>query len=164
MWLIKHTETLLRKKDCCTIHCYLLRTKDCCTYSLYILKSSTWSPPELRHLLYCRISFCKPVSKKSAVCRLSHMLIPSVNSLLLKCCDQNPKPVLQFGMSIQVVVTRNKILAVRSVVKQLPVEMLQLYSSGNSSTCVQACIVMERYYTRFQHSIPFILNGLTQFI
>jgi hypothetical protein len=88
---------------------------------------------------------------KSTACELSHILIPSVNSsLLLKCCDQNPNPVLQFGMNKQVVVIQNKILAVRSVAKQLPVEMPQLCSSGNSSTC-------QRRSTTPDFSIPFHL-------
>jgi hypothetical protein len=34
--------------------------------------------------------FCMPVSSKSAVCELSQVLTPSINSsLLLKCCDPN---------------------------------------------------------------------------
>jgi dTDP-4-amino-4,6-dideoxygalactose transaminase len=50
---------------------------------------STWSLPELRHL-YWGISFCMPVSEKSAACELSLILTPSISySLLLKCCDPN---------------------------------------------------------------------------
>jgi hypothetical protein len=30
-------------------------------------------------------SLCIPVSKKSAVCELGHILTPSINSLLLRC-------------------------------------------------------------------------------
>jgi hypothetical protein len=44
---------------------------------------------ELRHL-YQGISFCTPVSKKSAACEFSHVLTPSINSsLLLNHCDPN---------------------------------------------------------------------------
>jgi hypothetical protein len=51
-------------------------------------------------------------------CELSHILTPSINSpLLLKHCD------LRVG--IQVVAAQSEIRAVRRVVKQLPVEMLQ---------------------------------------
>jgi hypothetical protein len=39
---------------------------------------------ELRHLTYRGISFCMPVSKKSATFELSHILTPSINSSLLK--------------------------------------------------------------------------------
>jgi hypothetical protein len=57
-------------------------------------------------------------------------------------------------------VTQSEIRAVRRVVKQLPVEMLQQYSSVNS--CMRICIVMEEHYTGCQHSTPFVLNGPTQ--
>jgi hypothetical protein len=44
----------------------------------------------LRHLLYWGISFCMPVSKKSAACDLSHVLTPTItSSLLSKWCDPN---------------------------------------------------------------------------
>jgi hypothetical protein len=60
-----------------------------------------------------------PKSKKSAACELAQVSTPSINSsLLLKRLDLN-----QFFR--QVVVTRSEIRAVRRVVKQLPVEMLQ---------------------------------------
>jgi hypothetical protein len=70
------------------------------------------------------------------------------------------KPILQVGK--QVVVARSEIRAVRRVVRQLPVEMLQQCSSANS--CMQTHIVMEEYYkyTACQHSMPFVLNGPTQ--
>jgi hypothetical protein len=58
--------------------------------STYLSYFSIWSPPKLRHLPYQGISFCMPVSKKSAACELIHDLTPSINSsLLLKCCDPN---------------------------------------------------------------------------
>jgi hypothetical protein len=72
------------------------------------------SPPELRQL-YQGISFCTPVSKKSAACELGHVLTPSINAL----CSQT---VFQVGK--QVIVARSVIMDVRMVVKQLPVEML----------------------------------------
>jgi hypothetical protein len=39
-----------------------------------------------------------PSSRKSATCELSHVLSPSINFLLLKCCDC--KPVLQVGKQV----------------------------------------------------------------
>jgi hypothetical protein len=54
----------------------------------YLSYFSMQSPPELRHLSYRRISFCMPVTKKSAGVELSHVLTPPINSsLLLKRCD-----------------------------------------------------------------------------
>jgi hypothetical protein len=45
---------------------------------------------ELRHLSYRGISFCVSVLEKSAVCELSEVLKPSINSSLqLKRCDRN---------------------------------------------------------------------------
>jgi hypothetical protein len=35
------------------------------------------------------VSFCMPVSEKSAACELSHVLTHSINSLLLRHCDPN---------------------------------------------------------------------------
>jgi hypothetical protein len=68
-------------------------------------------------------------SMKSAACELKHVLPPSINSsLLLKHFD--PKPLLQVGK--QVVVAQSEIRVVRRVVKQLPVETLQQYSSASS--------------------------------
>jgi hypothetical protein len=69
------------------------------------------------------------------------------------------QPVLQIGK--QVVVTRSEIRAVRSVVKQLPVEMLQQWSSV--SCCTWTCIIMEEHYTIYQHSTPFFLNDPMHF-
>jgi hypothetical protein len=60
-----------------------------------------------------------------------------------------------------VVVTRSETRALRRVVRQLPVEMLQQCSSA--SNCMQTCIVIEKHYTGCQHSAPFVLNGPTQF-
>jgi hypothetical protein len=55
---------------------------------------------------------------------------------------------------------RSEIGVVRRVVKKLPVEMLQQFSSASS--CIRKCIVMEHYdYTVCQHSTPFVLNGPT---
>jgi hypothetical protein len=62
-----------------------------------------------------------------------------------------------------VVVAQSKITAVRSVVRQLPVEMLQQCSSGSSCTHMPMHIVMEEHYTVCQHSTPFVLNGSMQF-
>jgi hypothetical protein len=91
-----------------------------------------------------------PVSKQSASCELSHVLTPSINSLLLKCCYPN-----------QMVVACSEIWALRKVLKQLPVEMIQQCPSA--STCMQTSIVMEEHYTGCQHSTLFFLNSLTQF-
>jgi hypothetical protein len=64
--------------------------------------------------------------------------------------------VLQVGK--QVVVARSEIRAVRKVVKQRPVEMLQQYSSASS--CIRMRIVMEVHYTRCQHSTPLFWMAL----
>jgi hypothetical protein len=58
-------------------------------------------------------------------------------------------------------VTQSEIRAVRRVVKQLLLEMLQQCSSA--SICMQMCIVMEEQYTKCQHSMPCVLNGPKQF-
>jgi hypothetical protein len=91
-----------------------------------------------------------PVSKKFASCELSQVLTPSVSSYeaLLS------QPVLQVGK--QVVVAWSKIRALRRVVKQLPVKMLQQCTSVNSFEWT--CFVMEEHYTGCQHSTPFALN------
>jgi hypothetical protein len=69
-------------------------------------------------------------------------LTPSINfSLLLKHCD----PKQFFGKVKEVVITRSEIRALRRLVKQLPVEMLQQCSSVSS--CMQMRIVMEEHYT-----------------
>jgi hypothetical protein len=60
-----------------------------------------------------------------------------------------------------VVVVQSEMRAVRRVVKQLPVEMLQQCLSASS--CMRMCSVMEELYTVCQHSTPFILNGPVQF-
>jgi hypothetical protein len=81
-----------------------------------------------------------PVWKKSAACDYTfHQLLIIVEALW-------SHPVLQ--ISKQVVVTQNKIRAVRRVVKQLPVEMLQKCSSMSSG--MQTCIVTEEHYTGWQ--------------
>jgi hypothetical protein len=59
-----------------------------------------------------------------------------------------------------VVFAWSEIRAVRRVVKQLLVEMLQHYSSA--SICMWTLLVMEEHYTGFQHSTPFILDGPMQ--
>jgi hypothetical protein len=56
-----------------------------------------------------------------------------------------------------VVVARREIRALRRVVKQFPVEMLQECSSLNG--CMGTRNVMEEHYSRCQHSVPFVLNG-----
>jgi hypothetical protein len=47
------------------------------------------------------------------------------------------------------------------VVKQLPAEMLLQCSSVSS--CMQHGLSWRSTGTRYQHSTPFVLNGLTQF-
>jgi hypothetical protein len=69
------------------------------------------------------------------------------------------QPVLQAGK--QVVVTQSEIRAVRMMVKQLPVEMVQQCS--RASSCMRTHFVMEKHYTRCQHSTPFVLFGPMQF-
>jgi hypothetical protein len=70
------------------------------------------------------------------------------------------QPVLQVGK--QVVVTRRKIRAVRRVVKQLPVKVLQQCSSASS--CMRTCIFIWENFTECQHSTSLVLNDSTQFI
>jgi hypothetical protein len=62
-------------------------------------------------------------------------------------------PVLQVGK--QEVVARSEIMAVRRVVKQLPVEMLQQRSSASS--CVRMRTVTEEYYTGCQYFTLFLV-------
>jgi hypothetical protein len=93
-----------------------------------------------------------PISKKSDACELSHVLAPSMKSL--------SQPVIQVGK--QVVVTWSKIRAVRTVATQLPVPMLQ--QSSSVSSCMEMLIVMDGFYTRYQHSMPFVMNGPVQFL
>jgi hypothetical protein len=68
-------------------------------------------------------------------------------------------PVLQVGK--QVVVAWSEIMAVRSVVRQLPFEMLQQCSCDSS--CMRTHIVMDEHYTVCRHSTPFVLNRPTEF-
>jgi hypothetical protein len=88
--------------------------------------------------MYRGISFCVPVSKKSAAFELSHVLY----------CETLKE---NFHRAIQ-----NK------VVKQLPVEVLQQCSSASS--CMRTHIGMEEHYTGCQHYKPFVLNDPMQFI
>jgi hypothetical protein len=95
---------------------------------------------------------CMAVSK-SAVYELSHVLIPSISSSTVEALWS--QPVLHLGQ--QVLAARSEIRAVRRVVKQLPVEMIQQCLSANS--CMRARIVVDEHYTECQHSDPFPLNG-----
>jgi hypothetical protein len=105
---------------------------------------------QLRHLSYRGIRLCIPVSIKSTTCEFSHVLTHTTNSsLLLKCCD--PKPVLHVRK--QVIVAWSEIRAVRKVVKQLPVEMLQLRSSASSALSWRS--------TTLDISIPCLLFWMT---
>jgi hypothetical protein len=56
-----------------------------------------------------------------------------------------------------VAVSERKIRAVRRMVKQLPAEMLQQYSSANSF--MQMPIIMLEQYAGCVYSTPFILNS-----
>jgi hypothetical protein len=67
----------------------------------------------------------------------------TVHQLLIIAEGLWSHPVLQLGK--QVVVAWSKIRAVRSVIKQLPVEILQHCSSASS--CIQKHTVMEEHYT-----------------
>jgi hypothetical protein len=69
------------------------------------------------------------------------------------------QPILQLGK--QVAVAESEIRAVRRVVKQLPVEMLQQCLSASS--CLWMGTVMEEHIFTCQHSTPFILNDSMQF-
>jgi hypothetical protein len=73
----------------------------------------------------------------------------------------SPQQVLQVRK--QMSVTRSKIRAVRSVVKQFLAEELQQCSS--ESRCMRTRIVMEEHYeyTVCQHSMLFALNWPTQY-
>jgi hypothetical protein len=59
-----------------------------------------------------------------------------------------------------VVIAQSKIRAVRRVIKQLLVEMLQQWS--NVSSCMQTSIIMEERYTGFQHFTLLVVNGNMQ--
>jgi hypothetical protein len=61
----------------------------------------------------------------------------------------------------QVTVARSEIRAVRRVVKQVTVEMLEQCSSA--STCMLKRTVMEDHYTECQHSTPFFWMVLRSF-
>jgi hypothetical protein len=65
------------------------------------------------------------------------------------------QPVLEVGK--WVVVVQSEIRAVRRMVKQLQVEMLQWCSSVSS--CMRTCIIMEEHYTMCHRSMPFVLDG-----
>jgi hypothetical protein len=67
--------------------------------------------------------------------------------------------VLEVGK--QAAVAQSEIRAVRRLVKQLPVGILQ--HSSNVSSCMRTRIVMNEHYTACQHSTLFVLNGPTQF-
>jgi hypothetical protein len=99
--------------------------------------------------------FLSACVKQSAACELSHVFKPYINSLVDALSSQ---PIFQAGK--QVVVALSKIRAVRRVVKQLPVEMLQ--QCWSASSCMWICVVM-KHYTRYQCSMPFVLNGPMQF-
>jgi hypothetical protein len=131
--------------------------KNCVIYKKCTYLSCFWTPPELRHL-YWGISFCKPVSEKSAACELSHVLTLSINLLLFEALWS--QSVLEIGK--QVVVAWSEIRALRTVVKQLPVEMLQQCSSASS--CLWTLIVTQVHYTGSYYSTPFVLYGPTQFV
>jgi hypothetical protein len=70
-----------------------------------------------------------------------------------------PQTVIQAGE--QVIVTHNNIRAVRRMVEQLPVEMLQ--QGSNVSICVQTFIAMEKNNAGCQHFTPFVLTDPTEF-
>jgi hypothetical protein len=67
------------------------------------------------------------------------------------------QPILQVGKEI--VVARSEIWAVRMVLKQLPVEILQQWSNESSCTRNRTRIVMDEHYTVCQHSVHFVQNG-----
>jgi hypothetical protein len=62
-----------------------------------------------------------------------------------------------------VVVARSEIRAVWRVVKQVPVEMLQQWSSASSCIWTRNVIEGHYEYTVCQHSKPFVLNVPMQF-
>jgi hypothetical protein len=68
------------------------------------------------------------------------------------------EPVLQVDK--QVVVVRSEIMALRIVVKQLPVGNFQQCSSASS--CMRTRIVMEEHYTVCHHSRSSVLNDPTE--
>jgi hypothetical protein len=114
---------------------------------MYYIKKYTLTLPLEMGKLYHGISFCLSVPKKSSACDLNHVLITSIIVEVLWS-----QPVLQVGASEQVVVVWSEIRAIRRVVKQLWVEMLQQYS--NASSCMWTCIAMEEHFTGCQHSSP----------
>jgi hypothetical protein len=70
------------------------------------------------------------------------------------------QPVLQVGK--QVAFALSEIIVVRRVVKQLPDETVKQCPSASS--CMQMRNVMEGHYTRYKHSIYFVLNCPKKFL
>jgi hypothetical protein len=99
--------------------------------------------------LYHGISFSLPVPKGSSACDLS--CFNTVHQLLIVEVLWS-QPILQVGTSEQVAVVWSEIRAMRQVVKQLWVKMLQQCS--NASSCMRTCIAMEEHFTGCQHSSP----------
>jgi hypothetical protein len=82
-----------------------------------------------------------------------------IHQLVITAEARWSQSVLQAGK--QVIAARSEISALRRVVKQLLVEMLQQCSGAIS--CIRMPIVMKEHYTGCQHSTPFVLNSPTQF-
>jgi hypothetical protein len=86
-------------------------------------------------------------------------LFETFHQLLIFIKALRSQPVLQVHK--QVVVYWSEIRAVRWMVKELSVEMLQQCCSVSS--CMQMRVVMEEQYeyTGYQHCTPFVQNGPT---
>jgi hypothetical protein len=80
VWKVTSSELLTKQE----MRKNVLYTKN--TYILKLLLNIVTATIEA---LVLGISFCMLVSKKSATCELSHILTPSISSLLLMCCDYN---------------------------------------------------------------------------
>jgi hypothetical protein len=75
-------------------------------------------------------TFCVSATKKSVTCKLGHVYFDTFYQLFISAVVLRSQPVLQGGK--QVVIAQSEINDVRSVVKQLPVEMLKQFSSARS--------------------------------
>jgi hypothetical protein len=159
----------------------VLLTKQAITKDYYVPKNTyilvfktflSAVTPELRHL-YRGISFCMPVSKKSAACELSP-LFDDFHQLFIILETLWSQQVLQVGK--QVVVARSEIRAVRrglnnSQLKSIATRMTQAYKNlvPDTSTSIPAVTMLRSTVstcTYFLYKINFVsycfVNGSTE--
>jgi hypothetical protein len=142
-----------------------LLTKQAMRKKMYYVQKNTYILKLLLNVVTPRIealaSRCKLLYAcvKEVCCLWAQPRFDTFHQLLIIVEVPWSQPVLQVGK--QVVVARSEIRAVTRVVKQLPVEMPQQWTSASSR--MRTLIVMEEHYTGYQHSTPFVPNGPTQF-